>query len=290
MSLTKWLGNMHNQDRLIFLILLPVMAMPFIFPLGLPLTISDMTKEAYDAFAGVPDGGIIFTWASISWANWFELAPADIAILNQAFDYVRDRGCKIIMCASSATSEAVVTAYLTEEVDTSGTTYGVDWIFTGWAVGGVAAVQAAVFDFVTGIPVDYKGNPTADLPLIQQLVADDGKMNVKDYDIMYFSYTTIIDYFVRQWGEPCREQGIPLVCITLSGSVPFSLPWYESGLVTAVLNSQKGAAEYEIYSGYLGMAASFMDCQSVVHMYAVVMLLLGATFSVYRTLGQKEGE
>jgi hypothetical protein len=279
---------MHNQDRLIFLILLPIMAAPFIQPWGLPLTISDMTKEAYAAFAGVPDGGVFFVMAQISWANWFELAPADIAILNQAFDAVRDRGCKVIVVAGSATAEAVVQAYLDEHVDTSGTTYGTDWIWMGWATGGVAAVQGAVFDFVGAIPVDYQGNAVDSYPLIQQLEADNGFVDVDDYSIMYFSYTTIIDYYVRQWGEPCREAGIPLVCITLSGSVPFSLPWYESGIVTAVLNSQKGAAEYEIFSGYLGMAAAFMDCQSGVHLYAVAMLLLGAVFGVYRAFGRSE--
>jgi hypothetical protein len=264
------------------------MAAPFISPFGLPLTISDMTKEAYDAFVNVPDNGVIFTWTAISWANWFELAPLDIAVLNQAFDFVRDRGCKIIMCANSATAEAVVTAYILDEIDTSGTTYGEDWVFTGWATGGVASVQGAVFDFVGAIPVDYKGLQMSSYPLIQQLEADDGVVDVNDYSIMYFSYTTIIDYFVRQWGEPCRDVGIPLVCTTLSGSVPFSLPWYESGMVTAVVNSQRGAAEYELWSGYLGMAAAFMDCQSAVHLYAVAMLLVGAIFSVYRTLTRRD--
>jgi hypothetical protein len=141
------------------------------------------------------------------------------------------------------------------------------------------------------IPTDAKGTTLTSLPLIQTLMADDGLVNVKDYDYMYFCITTIIDIYARQWGSATAEERAtgrycPIVGVTLSGSIPFSLPWVEAGVVNALINSQRGGAEYEQwasqqgYSGMLGMATMFMDAQSSVHLYAVVLILLGAVVSL----------
>jgi hypothetical protein len=288
----SWFRNKYNQDRLMLWIVVPLMAIPFIYPLGLPIPISPDSIEAFEYLDNVPNGAVLVMGEQAGLANWFELAPVTTVVYKHAFNLIATKGVKIIMVGATFEAATIVRRVLEQNVkpDELGAVYGVDYIDLGWVPGGEPMLRGIVTDMLGIIPTDYQGTILTTLPLIQGLVADDGLVNVKDYDYMYFCITTIIDIYARQWGSATAEEraaghDVPIVGVTLSGSIPFSLPWVEAGVVSALINSQRGGAEYEqhaanYYPGMIGMATSFMDAQSSVHLYAVVLILLGAVVTL----------
>jgi len=88
----------------------------------------------------------------------------------------------------------------------------------------------------------------------------------------------MIDRFIRQW-EPLKK---PILLNMIAIGIPLCMPYIEKGMVTAYLNGQRGGAEYEKLLMQPGMGTSFIDAQSMIHLYIVAMILVVSFWSVSR--------
>jgi hypothetical protein len=166
-----------------------------------------------------------------------------------------------------------------------GLTYGEDYIDLGFIPGEEIACGAIVSDLHAVAATDYSGTSLDEFPMMDNI------HNIDDYALMYFSLTTDIDRIPRQWGAVAKERGIPILGTTLSASYTFGMPWIEQGLVTGLLNSGRGAAEYEQLASnlknnqnFMGTASVLMDVYSAIHIFAVLLILYGFVDSAFSVL------
>ena len=67
----------------------------------------------------------------------------------------------------------------------------------------------------------------------------------------------------------------PIVMGTGSVSVPGEMPYYASGQYKGLLAGLRGAAEYELLTGYPGSAILGMDAQSAAHFLVIALIAIG---------------
>lgn len=261
-----------NQDRIIFLLIFVSIAIPMVVPLGLPVPISSTTSKFYDTVESVPEGTNVLWCTSIGFSIWYNTGPGEIATFRHIFRLVRGRNAKFIVFAEGAEAAAIVRRIITEHCDTSGLTYGEDYVDLGWIPGGEAALAGVVTDFQSTVETDYKGTPISQIPMLSDIKSGE------DIDVLGFSSGSMIDRFMRQWA-PLHK---PILLNMIAIGVPLCMPYIEKGMVTAYINGQRGGAEYEKLLGQLGMGSSFVDAQSIIHLYIIIMIIVVAVWYVIR--------
>jgi hypothetical protein len=271
---------------LVFLLAFLTIAGASIAKPGLPLPITPMIKTIYHTLDDVPEDTVFLCALSAPFHYMYDATVGDIAILKHMTNLVRDRGCKIVMIAMSADQRIINLEIIDKHLKPGGwldgLVYGEDYIDLGFVPGEEIAVGAFVTDLHAVAGTDRDGIPLENFPMMENI------RNIDDYGFLYFSITSIIDRFPRQWGEPARERGIPIVGMTLSASYTFGMPWIEQGYITGLMNSGRGAAEYEQYAAqmqddkkFMGTASTLMDVYSMIHMFGVLVIVVGFIYSAY---------
>jgi hypothetical protein len=281
----RWVRSRWNQDRLVFAMAMMVIMGASIFKPGLPLVITPMVKTIYHTLDEVPEDTVFILALSAPFHYMYDCTVGDIAIIKHMTNLCRDRGCKIVMTAMGP-DQRIINLEILDTLEKTGylegLTYGEDYIDLGFIPGQEIAVGAMVEDLHAIAPTDKDGIPIENFPMMENI------RDMDDYGLMYFSITSIIDRFPRQWGEPALARGIPIIGTTLSASYTFGMPWIEQGYIIGLLNSGRGAAEYEQYAslqqndkGFMGTASTLMDVYSSIHLFAVLVIISGFIFSVY---------
>ena len=261
-----------NQDRVIFLLVFITIAIPMIAPLGLPIPVGPTTTKYFSTVESVPEGSTVVWCTGIGLSIWYNTGPGEIATFKHIFGIVRERHVKFIVFSESAQGASIVRRILTEYIDLSGLTYGEDYVDLGWIPGGEAALAGVVTDFQSTVETDHGGTPAGEIPMLREVRGAD------DFDVLGFSSGGMIDRFMRQW-EPLKK---PILLNIIAISVPLCMPYIEKGMVTAYLNGQRGGAEYEKLLSQPGMGTSFIDAQSMIHLYMVAMIVVVSVWSVSR--------
>lgn len=260
--------SLLDQDRLIFLIYIILIALPFIYVVGLPLPISDLTKTFYNTIESVPEGGVILWVTDIGFALWTEIGSGEIAIYKHLFTLARTKNVKLIFASTygpdgAYLTDMIIKKYIIPEGFAEGLTYGENWVQLGWLPGWEASLAALVRDIHKAAPTDYFGTPLGQLPMMKNI------RSVDDLDLLGWS-GYYVDEYARQW----TGWGKPVIVNLSATTVAMAKPWFVKGLITAYLNGQRGNAEYEALTGYKGFATSAMDAQSLAHLYAIILLLI----------------
>jgi hypothetical protein len=278
MSVKEWFSKRDNQDRTIFLLYLVLIAVPMLMPLGLPFPIEASAIESYEQLENVEPGGILVLNSESGFASYAEIGPGEIAIYRHAFKKVREDGCKIICFSRNAEGFKLSERYI-EMADTTGLTYGEDWVEFGYISGGEAVLSGIVDDLETIAPKDKYGTNFEDLPMLQNI------RNIDDYDYMYYSTSSDMPPYARQWGEKAQQRGIPVIMNILSGSIPLAMPYYTAGTMTGYMNSVIGGAGYEKLIDTPGMGISLLDAQSTAHLLGIVLLLVVQGYNLIKKPG-----
>ena len=261
-----------NQDRVIFLLIFITIAIPMIAPLGLPIPVGPTTAKYFSTVESIPEGSTVMWCTGIGLSIWYNTGPGEIATFKHIFELVRERHVKFIVFSESAQGASIVRRILDEYIDLSGLTYGEDYVDLGWIPGGEAALAGVVTDFQSTVETDHEGTPTGEILMLRDVKGAD------DFDVLGFSSGGMIDRFMRQW-EPLKK---PILLNMIAIGIPLCMPYIEKGMVTAYLNGQRGGAEYEKLLMQPGMGTSFIDAQSMIHLYIVAMILVVSFWSVSR--------
>jgi hypothetical protein len=271
---------MWNQDRLVFLLAFIVILGATLWKPGFPLTVTPMVKTVYNAIESVEEDGVFVLALSSPFHYKYDATVGDIAVLKHMTQLVRSKGCKIVIIAMSVDqaiiNREIINNYLIPPGFLDGLVYGEDYIDIGFMPGEEVAAGAIATDLRSYKDTDWEGIPLSEFPMMDDI------NDIDDYSVLYFSLTSSIDRYPRQWGEAAFERGIPILGMTLSASYTFAMPWIEQGYVTGLLNSGRGAAEYEQYASliqndnrFMGTASTLMDVYSIIHLFAVGLILVG---------------
>ncbi|MCW4014574.1 MAG: hypothetical protein NWF07_16510 [Candidatus Bathyarchaeota archaeon] len=271
------LSKLADIDRRVFYwILFIALMVPFLSPIGFPITIAPNTQDLYDGITGdeVDPGEVWIIQFGYGVSAWSECHPSVTVCTKALFR----EDAKIIFMGIHYDVELTYNKLLdTCSEDFANKVYGEDYVFLGYFTGGESGVAQMASDIKSVFPQDHFGKPYDDIPMLADVE------DVHDIDGVLSSDTG--DYgghFMTQWQGP---YGTKLAEIGIAMNASTDLPRWQAGNFFGVTNGSRGGAELEILIGELGEATTAMDSISVSHLLIVIAIILANIGVITEKLG-----
>ena len=263
MSITEKMANMDR--RVFYWILFFAMMVPFLSPIGFPLSIAPNTQDLYDGVTGdsIDAGEIWIINFGYGVSAWSECAPGVTVVTKALFR----EDAKIIFMGPHYDVELTMNKLMEDAgADFAGKEYGEDYVFLGYITGGEAAITQLASDMRSVYPQDHHGTDLDDIPLMADVNEWRDIAGVLSSDTGDWGA-----YFLRQWQEP---HDVPLAQIGISMLGSTGIPYWLAGNYFGMSVGSRGGAELEKLFGDLGEATTAMDSISVSHLMIVIAVIM----------------
>jgi len=237
--------------------------------LRLPVVPTEQARGVYEAIESLPPGARVHLPVDYGPGSEAELWPMQVVMLRQLFRHDAKVICSSLWTDGPPMIERGFREVL-RELEKEGITrkYGTDFVNLGFKAGDRVAIAKIASSFKETFPLDSKGNRTADLPIMQ------GWDNYKDVDLLIT--LAVGDPGAPEYIQQAQSRyGVKMVAGVTAVISPQLYPFYQSKNLKGFLGGLAGAAEYEVLAKEPGLAIRGMNVQSAVHLYIVVMVLLG---------------
>ena len=267
-----WEKLMKLDRRWVFLLIALAVFIPFLKPLGLPITVTKPVQDVFDEVERIPpEGPPLMISTDYAPATAPELDPMFYALLRQCFSTKR----KVLIIGGlypqgAGMAQAGLNFILPEFPDVKS---GEDYVYLGYQPG-VSAVVLSMGEEIRRIfPTDAYGVPLDSLPMMQR---------IHNYDDVAFmidlSGSSIPMIWVMYAGARYGQRiGVGTTAVSAAQYYPF----LSTGQFIGMLGGLKGAAEYEkliMKKGYTKareIATIGMDAQSIAHLLILFLIIIG---------------
>lgn len=274
----NWERLLTLDRRVIFLIMTLVIALPIIFPFGLPTHVTDRTQRLFDTIDETREDQAVLLSTDYTPQTEPELHPMYVSILRHCFA----RHIRVLMVTLYIEAAGLMDVGLhdvMDEFNARATTHedsiimGEDVVFLGWKPPPIIPILAMGQDIGGFYKQDFYGNDLANMPVME------GIKNYRDISIVVaFSSGSSPLWFV-QFAQ--TRFGVKVGAGVTAVSVADFYPYLESGQFSGLLGGMKGAAEYEeLVEREVGVpgrrrATEGMSSQSAAHLAIMVFVIIG---------------
>ena len=275
---------LDSMDRRILAwVLMVVIAIPFLSPLGIPITISQPVLDYEDRINELEPGSAILIAISLTPSSAEELGPgcqATMEFLTQTYPDNHEGGkLKIIAVIPGAQSLIVWEEFAQPVIDRSTYEYEVDYVKLGFVSGGETTVARLAEDIKGLLPTDFYGNDLDGMPMME---------NINDYNdislAISWDASEQTQHYVKHWAS----KGVPVGGVVVATMVPTLTTFYMSGDMFGFIGGSRGSAEFEYLINKPGAAIALTDTLSLSHLYLILLVILGNLGYFMKRLGGKE--
>lgn len=271
----KWEEGLYRPA--IIIILMMLIALPYINPIGLPLPIGDAARTVYEGVEALEPGSIVWLFGPVTAGHYSEVGYTFEVMLKQ----IMDNDLKVVIVSNGADTTPMYFFALDQiENHLTGKTYGEDWCYLGWMANPEAELSLQASDFRQYAKKDFFGTSIDDIPML------DGINNINDFDLVMSAAgaTNSVEAFIRQI---CPKFDNGQIYIAVLGNVAPFAQAYVPDPISAVLISMRSTAEYEYLTSNPSRAIISMDAQSLMLLFFVSIALGG---NVVGYLAKRQGE
>jgi hypothetical protein len=284
------LNKIMDLDRRWLYLLVGVFSiLPLIFPLGLPVNISEPVQKLYDYMETLQPGEVVM----VSFDYGPSTAPENDPMADAVIRHALSRDLRVFALALypiggmnegvqqliQCVGEIDPANGVLESTEYPGKFYGKDFIYLGYKDGGLATMRQMNENIHDVFPTDYWGTPLDEYELSRE---------VRGYGDVNFAFSVATGIIGEWWANVVNAQyGLPVAVGCTAVSAPKYFAYYNAGQMFALLGGLKGAAEYErlVRDGYpeidtatrkqIFYAAKGWDVQSVVYSIITIFIILG---------------
>jgi len=251
---------MENVDRrVIWWILVIVIAFAYINPLGLPIMVSETTKDSYDALDELKAGDKVIV-TIIGPGILDEQGPTYTLVIK----WLLEKGVKIVFLSTFGPEEAPIIEYYASETKMrTDFVYGSDFVNLGFIPGWETMIAGLATSFQDIAKVDAHGTPITELELTKDI-----------HDASDFAaWIGITGLFpIRHWNAPF---GTTLITMCSAADAPMFTTYCEAGQLTGLIVGKTGGAEMEFLLGKPGKNIRDMDAVTLGLALTIVFVVLG---------------
>ena len=261
------MGKAKQMDRRwLFLLIFFGVALPLIFPIGLPLETSKNVQMVYDLVESMPKDSKALISFDYDPASMPELHPMAKAVVKHCFDKEIDLIFTAMWPMGVQMADDIIDQL---KVDYPTLKYGEDYVNLGFKAGGMITIQSMGKNFRTVFPKDMNGNIIDELPIMK---------GINNFSNISFIFSLSAGApGIKEWVQIAHDAYDRPTSGGCTGvSAPAMLPYInEQKQLTGLLAGLKAAAEYEILIKTPGTAISGMDAQSIAHLIIIIFIAIG---------------
>lgn len=250
------------DSRYIYLAVFLAVLIPLFRPIGLPITVGQQTRDAYELVDALPSGALVIMSPSFGPSSDAEVVPQMTAILK----HLMSKDAKLLWVNLNVEGSMYATRAMDFLKDEYGYEYGTDYVITPFLPGEQTAIASIASDIRKTLTVDVSGKPVWNMEAVK------GVDSVSDFDLLIDFNTGDTSIYYLQQVQP---KGVKVIAGASGVTVPYLMPYLGSGQLAGLLGGLRGAAEYEMASKTPGLALGGMDAQSLSHAAIVVFIILG---------------
>jgi hypothetical protein len=250
--------------RIIYLMIFILVLAPLLQPFILPITVSSDTLLYDEQLNKLKSGDTVMFLLDTEFSGYMELQSGIIASLRILLQH------HVNLCIIESHPEATgIPQLLYDQVKDVMTqnnyVYGVNYIDLGYVFPNEAAVASMSQNFHNLIRQDRNGNS------IQGTFLDN--VNTWQDWTLISEYTTGVqsEAIVRHFGQ----SGTPIVVNVIGVMVSTSMPYLQTGIYKAVLQSMRGGAELEYLISAPGPGLTAMNSFTLGHYMLMIAIVLG---------------
>jgi hypothetical protein len=245
-------------------ILFIALMVPFLNPVGFPITIAPNTQDLYDGITGdsVEPGEVWIIQFGYGVSAWPECHPG-VTVCTKAL--LREEA-KIIFIGHHVDVELTYNRLHDTVPDLAEKEYGVDYVFLGYIINSEASCAQLASNIRSIYPEDHFGTPVDDIPMMNGINNHEDIAGVLSSDTGDFGA-----YFLTQW-QAAYGTKLAEIGIAMNGST--DVPRWQAGNYFGLSVGSRGGAELEALIGEPGEATTAMDSISISHLLIVIAVIL----------------
>lgn len=271
------MSKMFAEDRLIFLVYFGLIILPYFMPIALPLAISKETQAFYNTLEAVPEGGAVLWSTDGNFQMWPDFGGGEIAIYKELFRMARTKSVRLVFVHFQMDGAVLADRTISDIVGrgmAEGLVYGVDYVNFGYLPGGEPSMRKVADDIWGICKTDWYGTPIEQIPMMKDF------HSIRDFSLAGWGHA-----YVEEHGRQWAGYGVPLLVNMTAINISLTIPWFVQGLINGFLPGQRGGAEFEILTGFLGQSSAAMSGQVFAHTLAIILLILPNIYFLLRKAG-----
>ena len=269
---------MSIDRRIIFLSIGLAVALPTLFPLHLPVQVSEESRSFYRELENLKEGDVILLSFDYEGDVMAEVDPMTVAVLKHAFS----KNLKVVAMTTYPGGTGIAERILGQAAKAFGKTYGEDYVFLGYNPDWSGTILRLGESFKATYPTDQYGKATKEIPLMKRVET------YKDISlIVSISGSGLSEY----WAMLANGRyGVKLISGNTAIQAILIYPYYQAHQILGFLGGLKGAAEYESLLHKPALATRGMDAQSVAHGLMVAFIIVGNVGFFMSRRGKRRGK
>lgn len=260
----SWARRVLALDRrLIFLLIGLGTALPLLFPVNLPVTVTPRVQAFHDTIEALPEGSRVLLSLDFEPDTMAELMPMAKAVLRHCFR----KNLKVIVITLYPSGPGLAEEAVRVASEAEKKVRNVDYAFLGYKSGFQTVMIGIGESIRQQFPVDFYHTPLDSIPVMR------GVDSYKQIDLVVnLTASSAAEYWIQ---FAVGRNGKPLILGMTAVMATDYYPYLSSGQVLGMIGGMKGAAEYERILDLFGDARRGMDAQSMVHVIVAALVLLG---------------
>lgn len=261
MSTSDWAKKLQNIPRHITgLITIIIILIPMIYPLNIPVPVTDETKDFYEYVENLPDGSVVAFGFDSGAVHWVRTGGGVVATLN----LLLKEQVRIIIWSTTSAAEALYPKLISLLTIPEEKEYGVDFVYFGYLSGQETALAQLAYNLLSP-GTDYYGNKLDELPIMDN-VHDQSDV---DLIIQNGGGGAWPKMYIRQWPSP------KMAMLQTPVNTMMNLPFRATGQISWIIWANVGGAELETLLGYSGWGNANTNAQNLLHLFIILMVILG---------------
>jgi hypothetical protein len=277
-TLIEKLGGLHWFW--VGVIILILIFIPLMNPMGLPISTSQWTHDAYNVLLDLPEDSIV-VWED----NWGMGGLAEADVGHTALWRILFKNNIRFVIVGLGSDTPLLDAYISDKVEKTpegrGKVYGEDWAQMGFLPGGEGALQLMAEDFHGAFEADYYGTPLSNLPIMDDLHGYEDIALI----ITGSSSQTWVEAPIRQWYV---KYDVPIISYTLTGGTVLSATYWPDNGILGIIEGSRGGSELEFIGGVPGDGVAQSDAKTLAFLATAAFIVIG-NISYFGSKGSKGG-
>ena len=250
--------------RIIYGSVILLMAIPYLFPIVLPLKVSDPTLDSYNTMEDIDDGAVVLLTVETDASRLAEMESGITAMAR----YVASRNFKLVIVSSVTDQGPLVTQeYIEPVLEEYGLEYGVDYVHLGFVPGKGVAYAAMAEDIRSVVQKDFRGTELDSIPMMENI------NRAEDIDLLItIDSSSGMMYSVSYFGTPYDT---PIVGCAVASCFILRYAEYKAGMIQGIIGGLTGFAEFEKLINRPGIGTAGLSSLTVGHLIVIGLIILG---------------
>lgn len=249
--------------RIIFILVALAVIIPMLFPVNLPVSVSEPTQKLYDYIDGLPAESTIILAFDYGPSSLAELSPMAKSLLKQCFD----KDVRVIAITLIPDGTTLASTLIQEIAEEKGAVDGEDYVFLGFRPGATQVILGMGSSIASVFESDYNGKATTEIPMMK---------NITNYNQIDLLIDLASSSTTESWIIYANVQYNLQVAAGVTGVIISQMyPYLQTGQLVGLISGILGAAEYEKLIDAPGKGLLWINIESFVHLLIVILVVIG---------------